>query len=73
MEKKKIWCGDAPSNCDICDCKITDTFIDGRTRMGPWGNMCPTCHVSHGIGLGTGKGQKYVFDDLELVWVKIEG
>lgn len=54
------WLGSEPKACDICTKPIKDTFIDGATRMGPWGILCPSCHKSHGVGLGIGKGQKYV-------------
>lgn len=53
------WIGDTPMVCDICKNPITDQFIDGRTTLGPWAIMCPTCHPSHGVGLGFGRGQKY--------------
>ena len=55
----KEYMGNAPSHCDICHRPITNTFIDGATRMGPWANMCPRCHHTNGVGLGAGKGQKY--------------
>jgi hypothetical protein len=43
--------------CDFC----TQTAqYDGKTRMGPWANMCPDHFVDYGIGLGTGRGQRYV-------------
>lgn len=53
------WIGTPPVSCDLCRMLIGDTFVDGKTKMGPWANMCPKCHRSHGVGLGTGKGQKY--------------
>lgn len=34
-------------------------IIDGRTRRGPWAWMCDQCHEQYGVGLGTGKGQKF--------------
>lgn len=34
--------------------------FDGKTRQGPWANMCPGCFPVHGIGLGTGKGQRLI-------------
>ena len=57
--------------CDICrkPFESGDTFIDGKTHQGPWGILCSPCHETHGIGLGTGKGQRYDFDTRE----KIEG
>ena len=54
------WAGAAPSSCDICGSAIHDGhFIDGKTVMGPWANMCPNCHGSYGVGLGVGLGQEY--------------
>ena len=47
-------------NCDLCDQPITDNFVDGRTRMGPWACMCMQCHRKNGVGLGLGKGQLFV-------------
>lgn len=59
MPTHKQWLSPAPIKCDLCDHPITGTFIDGKTRMGPWANMCPSCHRIHGSGLGMGRGQKY--------------
>lgn len=53
------WCGEVPTNCDICRGLIGKAFIDGKTVMGPWANMCESCHALHGVGLGTGRGQKF--------------
>lgn len=47
-------------NCDICKCVITDTVYDGQTKRGPWAYMCEACFIIHGVGLGTGLGQKFV-------------
>jgi hypothetical protein len=59
MAEVKRWCGDPPTACDLCGRKITDVFVDGKTLRGPWGNLCLLCHCQYGIGLGTGRGQKY--------------
>ena len=60
MEKTpRYWVGDAPAACDLCHATLTSVFVDGRTKHGPWANMCPRCHASAGCGLGLGKGQKY--------------
>lgn len=67
----KTWMGIPPSKCDICGSAITDTFIDGKTIHGPWGNMCPECHKRFGCGLGTGRGQKY--EKQGDYWVKVAG
>lgn len=48
-----------PNCCDICKIKITSVFIDGKTKFGPWADMCLNCHTIHGVGLGLGRGQKY--------------
>lgn len=56
----KRWLGDLPVTCDICCKEVTKGhFVDGRTKMGPWGLMCMGCHSIRGVGLGTGRGQKY--------------
>lgn len=60
MSQKRYWLGDPPMRCDInTSHRIKDEFVDGRTRMGPWANMCPSCARTIGVGLGTGKGQRY--------------
>jgi hypothetical protein len=61
-----------PTNCDICQAVITETFVDGKTTSGPWGNLCVPCHKKHGIGLGTGKGQLYVKAD-DGTFLKTQG
>lgn len=45
--------------CDVCGRTVGTTFVDGKTRHGPWANMCESCHKVHGVGIGTGKGQRY--------------
>ena len=66
---KKIWMGS--TKCDICGEELSKTIIDGMTANGSWAVMCPKCHKIHGVGLGTGKGQKYV-RDTEGDFVKVE-
>jgi len=68
---KVVWVGEPPTRCDICGKRIKNIFIDGKTRMGPWAFMCPECHRRFGVGLGVGRGQKYVKNGEE--WVKKEG
>lgn len=48
--------------CDICivSGKPEDAAYDGRTKDGPWANMCEDCFKVHGVGLGLGKGQKLI-------------
>jgi hypothetical protein len=36
------------------------TFVDGKTRQGPWGLLCWLCWRGQGFALGTGTGQRYV-------------
>lgn len=48
-----------PKYCDLCRSEILAGYVDGRTTMGPWANMCVSCHRTNGVGLGTGKGQCY--------------
>lgn len=65
--KQVVWCGSKPETCDVCFEPITDSFIDGKTIHGPWGNMCPRCHKKIGVGLGTGRGQLYQLQDGKFV------
>ena len=67
----KRWMGPAPTHCDLCCAPITKVFIDGRTVHGCWANMCEACHSQVGVGLGTGKGQKYDRDGES--WIKVAG
>ncbi len=45
--------------CDFCP-EETRPVVDGRTKMGPWAAMCEAHFKEHGLGLGTGYGQKLV-------------
>jgi hypothetical protein len=56
---EKFWCGTPPKACDICQTPITEEFVDGATRFGPWAKMCPPCHRRNGRVPGTGAGQRY--------------
>ena len=68
---KKIWQGSPPLECDICRGRIQGIFIDGATRSGPWGCMCPECHRTQGRGIGQGQGQVYMKQGND--WVKSAG
>lgn len=52
--------------CDICTHVhglgdlANPAKYDGKTTSGPWANMCDYCFRSHGVGLGTGRGQRLV-------------
>lgn len=65
------WRGEWPTTCDICGRSLTlfPTFIDGQTKFGVWGLICPECYRRFGVGLGLGKGQEYETKTLK----KIEG
>lgn len=67
----KIWEGTPPEKCDLGGCKLNGVFVDGKTKAGLWGIMCPDCHLMAGVGLGTGRGQRYLFKD--GVWMKVAG
>ena len=67
----KYWLGKV-DKCDLCHAPIQKAFIDGKTKSGPWACMCPKCHHEHGVGLGTGRGQKYE-RSARNEWPKVEG
>jgi hypothetical protein len=51
--------------CDLCKAfipteKPEKALYDGKTKMGPWGYMCEKHFSTHGVGLGTGMGQKLI-------------
>jgi hypothetical protein len=82
--KERIFFLNPPTSCDICQAQRFrvphsgiktggEVFIDGRTRMGPWACMCPPCFEDVGVGLGTGRGQKYQWNEAEQRFFKIEG
>jgi hypothetical protein len=66
--------GEIPSTCQICEGKIGVVFIDGYARgIGKWALMCHGCHKWYGVGLGTGKGQKYRYSGTpKKEWNKVE-
>ncbi len=53
----------------MCRRELCDSFVDGRTDMGPWAIMCLACYYRRGIGLGTGRGQQYD----HATGIKVEG
>lgn len=64
--KKGAWLGGGTVKCDLAEtghkakeCELTNEFIDGATKFGPWANMCPACFGKNGRGLGMGVGQRY--------------
>jgi hypothetical protein len=60
---------DVLPNCDIHYCERNGTVVpasyDGKTKRGPWASMCESCMITHGVGLGTGKGQRYMIRPTE--------
>jgi len=52
-----------PDNCNLCSAIIASEFVDAQVRVAPgrtsWADVCLDCHARYGVGLGTGKGQKY--------------
>jgi hypothetical protein len=64
---KTKWQGDKIT-CDFCQ-EVHEWFVDGKTIGGPWAIMCPHHFEFMGVGLGTGRGQKYDAATLE----KMEG
>jgi hypothetical protein len=66
----KRWVGSAVNTCDLCGKTLEDAFIDGKMDYGTWAKMCPACHRRWGMGLGDGKGQKYVRISLMNEWMQ---
>ena len=55
---EKIWYGS--TKCDICGNECVDILYDAKTNLGCWATMCKNCYRKHGLGVGTGVGQKYI-------------
>ena len=54
--------------CDICKVEFSSSepnlaAYDGKTTSGPWAYMCEDHFDGHGVGLGTGRGQRLVLDE----------
>lgn len=50
-------------NCDLCKAfrePLTPAHYDAKTTQGFWAYMCTPHFQSHGVGLGTGRGQRLV-------------
>jgi hypothetical protein len=45
--------------CSICRTEPEKVLYDAQTKSGLWAVLCQRCFSAYGIGLGTGKGQKY--------------
>lgn len=48
--------------CDMCK-DGTLARYDGKTKFGPWANMCANHFDFHGVGLGTGRGQELILEE----------
>lgn len=63
MSKECVWVGKEPT-CDVCEhiegVKGVEAVVDGKTNRGPWALMCERHFDTHGMGLGTGRGQRLV-------------
>jgi hypothetical protein len=71
-KKERFWVGDV-NEVDDFGKMISNEFIDGRTKMGPWAIMTPNTWDMHGIGqLGIGYGQRYQ-KTVDGKWRKVEG
>lgn len=76
--KVRVWLGDPPAVCNICQTPIEKTFSDMATltpagTLGPWAILCPTCVVmGPGCGrYGAGFGQRY--EKKNGQFVKVQG
>ena len=63
---EKAYVSELPT-CDFCD---KEAQYDGKTVMGPWGNMCTLHFGQYGTGLGTGRGQELAVRPVTLVEVE---
>jgi len=74
-KEPKYWVGSQHLTCDLCGADLVDGgfFIDGRIYAHTtWAMMCLLCHNQVGVGLGTGRGQKYERQE-DGKWLKIGG
>jgi len=70
--KKTIWHGS--KTCDFCKNEITDgRLYDAKTKFGCWATMCHKCYIKNGVGVGTGKGQRYELNKETNEFEKVEG
>jgi hypothetical protein len=70
---KKYWMGTRPGKTDDFGDPIESSFVDGKTRSGPWAIMSPRSWRRYGVDhLGLGRGQRYEKQD-DGKWLKVEG
>lgn len=59
---------DSAERCDLCRVELAPQalYVDGRLNNGSgmWGNMCMSCYLGSGSGIGWGVGQLYLHDGL---------
>lgn len=59
---------DGAERCDLCEAELAQQalYVDGRLNDGSamWGNMCMSCYLGSGSGIGWGVGQLYLHDGL---------
>ena len=69
------WHSSTPTHCDICGREIKNEFVHGKTFKDSWGIFCPKCHKVVGVGLGVGRGQRYLLTNFngEDVFLCISG
>ena len=53
--------------CDYCDMQA---LYDGKTKIGSWAYMCALHFKIRGVGLGLGRGQKFVTEKELVSFVK---
>lgn len=57
---KNVYYSGPPAKCDLCNDPLKDEFVDGVVaKYRNWACMCIGCFQAHGVGLGTGMGQRY--------------
>lgn len=67
---KKVWISPVPEKDDF-GLPVVGTFIDGRTKAGPWAIMSLASFKNHGVGLGVGFGQKYRLNMETKFWERV--
>lgn len=73
QKRVKVWMGTTPVVCQQCGEECKARFYDAKSRYGPWALFCHLCFEAFGVGLGTGKGQRYDWDLDRQRFVKTGG
>ena len=61
MNKTETYMGKGNyKTCDFCGGLAS---YDGKTKSGPWAYMCGSCAGHHSLGVGTGVGQRLIYED----------